>query len=497
MTQLDKHTHSYCFYSAIISCVFLAGTMFAQPRPQPRPNLAPRLTTVPNIILIVADDLGYGDLGSYGQKKIKTPNLDRLAAEGMRFTQYYAGSTIGNASRAAMMTGQHSGHGHIRGNDINTSLRMSDVTMAQFLQPAGFETVGVGKWNLGTEGSSGEPFKKGFMHWVGFVDQVHADNNYPSFLWRYEPGFKGVNAFHGKVPIHQNRDGRRLEYSQDLLTKAATNTIRVYHPSPESGYRPFFLYLAYTAPHANADLFRKTGNGMEVPSDAPYEAERWPLPEKNKAAMITRLDADIGKILASLKNHKCENDTVVIFTSDNGPHAEGGNDPSFFNSTGGYRGIKRSLHEGGIRVPMIVRWPGKVQPNTVSHQVWAAWDLLPTICQIARTPGPRDIDGISMFPTLIGLPQQEKHNFLYWEFHEGGSKQAARKDQWKAIRPALGKPLELYDLYKDPIESKNVAAENPDVVRQFEDYLRTARTKSDTWPLTSPAAQSASTQPNK
>ena len=466
------------------------ATVFAQARPFPQPNDGPKGPRTPNIILIITDDLGYGDLGAYGQKLIKTPNLDRLAAEGLRFTDAYAGAPLDSASRAALMTGQHSGHCFIRG-DLDVPLRSTDITVGQVLRTAAYKTIAIGKWGMGLENSTGEPFKKGFEHWVGFVDQAHADNYYPGFLWRFEPGFKGINAYQGMVDIHRNREGRRLEYSQDLLTRSALNAVRIHRPAYDNKYQPFFLYLSYTTPHANADLQRKTGNGMEVPNNLPYDVNRWPMPEKNKAAMITRMDADVGKILAQLREYKMDEETLVIFTSDNGPHAEGGNDPAFFQSAGPFRGIKRSLYEGGMRVPLIARWTGKTKPNSITSHVTASWDFMPTLCQIARVAPPRDVDGISFLPTLIGGPQQQQHEFLYWEFHEGGSKQAVRMGQWKAVRPEPGKALELYDLKSDIAEAKDVAADNPDVVVKLENFLRTARTKSDNWPITMPDKRSA------
>ena len=395
----------------------------------------------PNIIFIIADDLGWGDLGSYGQNLIKTPNLDRLAADGMRFTQCYAGSPTGDASRAALMTGLHTGHGYIRGNG-GLPLRGSDVIIPMYLRGTRkYETIALGKWNLGSKGTKGAPFEKGFNQWMGFVNQTHANNHYPTFVWRYTPGINGINSWNGDVQIHAN-NGRRTVYSTDLITKAALNAIRIYRPSWENRHRPFFLYVSYTAPHANLDLAKRVGQGMEVPSDFPYTSQRWPRAEKNKAAMITRLDEAVGKIMRQVKTFGIEKETVIFFTSDNGPHREGGNDPAFFKSAGGFRGIKGSLYEGGIRVPMIVSWPGKVKANSVSQQVFPFWDVLPTMLQIARIPSPREIDGISLMPTLIGLPQKEKHDYLYWETHIDGSKQAARSGDWKVIRPAPGKSLE-------------------------------------------------------
>ena len=467
-------------------------------RPLPPSAMKQRPPVTPNIILIVTDDLGYGDLGSYGQKLIRTPNLDRLAAEGMRFTQCYAGSPVGNASRATLMTGKHTGHATIRGNanGKQVPLKRGDITLPQVLRaaPARYRTIGIGKWNLGANESEGAPFKKGFDHWVGFKDQLHANNYYPKFLWRYEPGIRGVNRYHGPVEIYRNtRGGGPREYATDLLTKAAINAMRVHRPAFDNGFRPFFIYLSYTAPHANNELFKSTKNGMQVPHNRPYDIQQWPLPEKNKAAMISLLDHNIGQLMAKIKELGMEKETVLIFTSDNGPHAEGGVNPAHFKSAGPFRGMKRTLYEGGLRVPFIVKWLGKVRPNTVNHELTALWDLLPTLSRVARTAPPRQIDGLSMLTSWIGLQQKERHDFLYWEFHEGGSKQAARSGNWKVIRPAPGKALELYDLGTDVAESRNIAAQHPQVIARFENFLRTARTRSLNWPITMPGQRSAAT----
>jgi arylsulfatase A-like enzyme len=265
-----------------------------------------------------------------------------------------------------------------------------------------------------------------------------------------------------------------------VFTQAATNFIRI------AKYRPFFLYLAYTVPHANNELKAK---GMEVPSDKPYSSEDWPQPEKNKAAMITRLDRDVGAILAQLKSLRLESNTVVFFASDNGPHKEGGVNPEFFHSSGPLRGIKRDVYEGGIRVPMIARWPGKIPAGVVSSQVWSFCDFLPTAAALAAARAPTNIDGLSMLPALLGKPQTNQHDFLYWEFHEKGSKQAVRTGDWKGVRLEPGAAFELYDLATDPGETRNVASGHPEIVAKIEAYLKTARTESEHWPLQTAAQQ--------
>jgi arylsulfatase A-like enzyme len=439
----------------------------------PSTGVRPPAPRRPNIILIVADDLGYGDLGCYGQTKIKTPNIDQMAAEGVRFTDFYAGSTVCAPSRCALMTGLHTGHTWIRGNN-EEALRPGDLTVAELLKGAGYHTGLIGKWGLGNPNTTGLPQRKGFDEFVGYLDQTHAHDYYTTYLWRYDPR----TPYDGREIFPENQGGRHGIYMPDLFTRAATNFVIQSAPSDLNRHQSFFLYLAYTLPHANNEEGQRTGNGMQVPSDAPYSAEPWPEPEKNKAAMITRLDADIGKLMATLKRCKIDEDTIVLFTSDNGPHKEGGVNPTFLGSAGPLRGIKRDLYEGGIRVPMIVRWPAKIKPGQVSDLVWAFWDFLPTAAEIAEAVAPPLLDGISVLPTLLGQLQTHPHDTLYWEFHENGFQQAVRMGDWKAVRTAPDKPLELYNLKADVGEKTDVASQNPAVVARIEGYLKTARTES-------------------
>jgi arylsulfatase A-like enzyme len=449
---------------------FCTGSVLAAD-PGGAPAASANPVSKPNIIFILADDLGYGDLGCYGQQKIQTPNLDRLAAEGIRFTSCYAGSTVCAPSRACLMTGLHTGHVRIRGN-AQVPLAAGDLTVAEVLKGAGYHTAAIGKWGLGLADTPGAPNKKGFDEWFGYLDQVHAHDYYTDYLWR--------NNF--RLELAENRNNRKGQYTHDFFTRAALNFITA------NTNQPFFLYLAYTIPHANNE---RKDQGMEVPSDAPYTNESWPQPEKNKAAMITRLDADVGRLLARLRELKMESNTVVFFSSDNGPHQEGGVKPEFFRSAGSWRGIKRDLYEGGIRVPMLAWWPGRIQGGRTSDQVWTFWDFLPTVADLAGAPVTAKIDGISMRPALLGKPQKN-HEFLYWEFHEDGSKQAVRMGDWKAVRLAPGKPLELYNLKSDLSETNDVAGQNPATVNRIEDYLKTARTESETWPLKPPKAETKS-----
>jgi arylsulfatase A-like enzyme len=416
----------------------------------------------PNIILILADDLGYGDLGCYGQKRIQTPNLDALASEGIRFTSCYAGSAVSAPSRAALLTGLHTGHVRIRG-DGRVPLERSDTTVAEVLWRYGYRTAAIGKWALGPENTSGIPNKKGFDEWLGYLESTDAQNYFPELLWRNEK----------RLVLEENRNGAKGVYAHDLFTRAATNFVR------SNRDHPFFLYLAYTIPHANSALQDK---GMEVPSQRPYAKEDWPEPEKNKAAVITRLDADVGKLVALLKALRIEHQTILFFTSDNGPHQEGGVDPSFFQSAGPWRGIKRQLYEGGLRVPMIVRWPGIIKGGRVSDFPWAFWDFMYTAADLADVTRPEDLDGLSILPTLLGK-EQKPHEFFYWELHENGFQQAVRTGAWKAVRSKLDAPLELYQLETDPREKTNVAAAHPEITQKIEAFLKTARTDSLDWPV--------------
>jgi arylsulfatase A-like enzyme len=444
--------------------VLLSVSLGLLTQPQVAPAQAARK---PNVVFILADDLGYGDLGCYGQAKIKTPNLDRLAAGGMRFTQAYAGSTVCAPSRCALMTGKHTGHATVRGNAL-VPLRSEDVTVAEIFKAAGYVTALIGKWGLGEPGSTGIPNRQGFDYFFGYLNQKHAHNYYPDYLWRNEEKVSLPNVVVDGVAT------KREVYAHDVLTKEALAFVDKHRAEP------FFLYLGYTIPHANNEAGK---NGMEVPSDAPYSKEPWPQFAKNHAAMITRLDADVGRLLEKLRGLGLENDTVVFFSSDNGPHKEGGNDPSYFRSSGPLRGYKRSMHDGGIRVPMIVSWPGHIKAGAVSEQVWAFWDFLPTAAELVGARPPASIDGVSILPTLLGTGTQQQADFLYWEFHEGGFQQALRSGDWKAIRPKLGGPLQLYNLRSDVGEERDVAAQHGDVVARVDAYLKAARTDSAEFPI--------------
>lgn len=420
----------------------------------------------PNILFILADDLGYGDLGCYGQKLVATPHIDKLAAGGVRFTQAYCGSTVCAPSRCCLMTGYHTGHARIRGN-ARTNLLPGDITVAEVLKQAGYRTALVGKWGLGSAGKSGIPNRQGFDEFYGFLDQRHAHTQFPTQLWENEEE---------TFPEGNFGPGRK-DYAHDLFTQRAMKFIDQH----KSG--PWFLYLAYTIPHANNELTQQTGNGMEIPSAAPYDKKSWKEPDRNFAATVHHLDESVGQVMAKLGELGLDEDTIVMFCSDNGPHKEGGNDPELFNSNGPLRGIKRDLYDGGVRTPFIARWTGQIKPGQTSDAVFAFWDFLPTAAELAGIGSPVGIDGISFVPALYGKPLA-KREYLYWEFHEAGFSQAVRLDKWKGIRRASqSAPIELYDLTTDIGEQKNVAASHPDVIKQVAEIFTSARTDSDEFPI--------------
>lgn len=418
----------------------------------------------PNIIFVLADDLGYGDLGCYGQQRIQTPNIDRLAAEGMRFTDAYAGSTVCAPSRCCLMTGFHTGHALVRGNGNRPPLD-DDITVAEVLKKAGYKTGCFGKWALGEAQTPGIPNEQGFDEFFGYYSQTHAHTYYPTHLWRNRT----------YQLLRDNRGARQEAYSHDLVTDAAFDWIG------QTTGDPFFCYLAYTIPHADNELGADTGDGQPVPDYGPYENEPWPSAEKGFAAMITRMDRDIGRLVDLLKEKGIDQDTLILFSSDNGPHREGGHSPAFFESQGGLRGIKRDFYEGGIRVPAIARWPGKVKAGVVSEQPWAFWDFLATAADIAGVEAP-PTDGISILPTLLGR-EQPQHEYLYWEIVIRGAMQAARIGKWKGVRYALDKPIEIYDLSQDRAERNNLAAQHPEIVRRVEQVFAEAHVDSDRFPL--------------
>jgi len=406
----------------------------------------------PNIIYIVSDDLGYGDLGSYGQKQVKTPRLDRMAREGLRFTDHYAGHTVCRPARLVFLTGKHTGHTAIAGNNMHI-LPKGSKTVTSLLQDAGYVTGGVGKWALGEVGSSGHPNNQGFDFFYGYLDQSAAHDYYPEFLFRNEkaerlPG--NVNS--GK----RNVSSKKVTYAHTRLTEEALAFIE------RNKDKPFYLNLTWTIPHTNNEAGHIEKNGQEVPDYGIYEDRDWPYPEKGFAAMVTLMDSDTGKILDLLKKLGIDENTLVVFTSDNGPHQEGGHKVDFFNSNGKLKGHKRSLHDGGIRVPMIAWWPKTIKPGVSDHPS-AFWDWLPTACELGGAETPVGIDGISFAPTLLGQKaKQKKHEYLFWRWSRF---RAVRMGQWKGVQ--TNKTLALYDLDKDVGEERNIANQHPKVTARI------------------------------
>jgi arylsulfatase len=475
----------------------------------------------PNIIYILADDLGYSELGCYGQERIRTPNLDRMAAEGKRFLQHYAGSPVCAPSRCTLLTGKHTGHAYIRDNDEmpergdvwndpdiegQRPLPSGTRTLGHLMRDAGYATAAIGKWGLGGPSDTGHPNDQGFDLWYGYLCQREAHNYYPPHLWRNRQKhlLEGNLRFKPHQRFPQDADPQNQaayagyssrHYAPDFMTAEALKFIRDNHG------HPFFLYLAYPMPHL----------ALQVPEDSlqeyagtfpetPYLGEKGYLPHLTPraayAAMITRLDRDIGSLLYLLKKLGLDENTLILFSSDNGAttHFTGGADTQFFESVHPLKGLKGSLHEGGIRVPLLARWPGRIQPGTTSSHVSAFWDVMPTLCDVAGTQAPPDTDGISFFPELLGESTQEQHEYLYWEFPGYGGQQALRMGKWKAIRTGLKQEgrdtsFQLYDLDKDPSERMDLADTQPEILTKIQRLLGEARSPSEFFPFPELSAQ--------
>ncbi len=459
-----------------------------------------RAADQPNIIFILADDLGIGDLGCYGQEKIKTPHIDRIAAEGMRFTQFYSGNTVCAPSRCALLTGKHMGHAAIRNNlqrapkgtpdaEGQQPMPADTVTVAQLLKKVGYTTGIIGKWGLGMPDDASAPSDFGFDYYYGYLCQGVAHSYYPPYLWR-----NGAKETLAGNPQRIPGLGSKIEpggqtYSHDLMAADSLRWVR------ENKDKPFFLYLAFTIPHLS----------LQVPEEAlaEYREKKWPetpydglkhyaaqpTPKAAYAAMISRMDGDVGRLMALLKELALEKNTIVFFSSDNGAvFPLSGTDPEFFRSTAGLRGYKQDLYEGGIRAPFLARWPGHIAAGAVSDHAGAFWDMLPTLCELAGAPVPPGTDGISIVPTLLARGPQRRHDFLYWEYHSAGSAQAVRLmgddagGDWKAVRLGVKKnpdaPIQLFHLKSDPAESKDVAAEHPDIVARVKEIMAHEHTPS-------------------
>jgi len=453
----------------------------------------------PNIVFCLADDLGYAEVGCYGQKRIKTPNIDRLAAEGMKFTQAYCGNAVCAPSRCCLLTGKHPGHAYIRSNGNPKHLQHlapkygweypgqnpipdSEVTIAEMLKQKGYATAAIGKWGLGHFGTTGDPNKQGFDLFYGYNCQVHAHNHYPRFLWR--------NRTKEKFPGNDRKLTGKT-YSQDRFKEVALEFLR------KNRDRPFFLYLPFAIPHLSIQVPEESLAQYKgkIP-ETPYKHRGYlkhPFPHAGYAAMVSHMDRDIGTIMALLKKLGLDENTVVFFSSDNGPafNRLGGSDSEFFNSSGPLRGRKGRLYEGGIRVPFIARWSGHIKPGTTSDHLLAFWDVMPTLSELTGTTPPENTDGLSFAPTLLGKSEQQKrHDYLYWEFPGYGGQQAVRMGRWKGLRRNMLRrqnkhplKIELYDLKNDIGEQQNVAEKHPDIVERLANIMAEAHTPSKLFPM--------------
>jgi uncharacterized sulfatase len=431
----------------------------------------------PNIILILADDLGYGDLGCYGQKKIQTPHLDRLAKEGLRFTQCYAGSTVCAPSRCVLMTGLHTGHCQVRGNS-KAELKPGTTTLASVLKQAGYATGHVGKWGLAYPNGPGLPTKQGFDEFLGYYTQMHAHNYYPTYLWKNETKFPLRNVVPNERPDGAGQATEKHQFAPDLFADAALDFIE------RNKSKPFFLYWSTNVPHANNEA---KPHGMEAPDFGIYADKPWPWVEQGFAAMITRMDRDVGRLLDKLKALGLDENTIIFFTSDNGPHREGGHQDMFFRSAGPLRGIKRDLYEGGLRVPLLARWPGHLPDGKTSDHLCYFADFLPTCATLAGAKLSTPTDGLSLVPTLRHDGEQAQHPFLYWEFYERQGARAVRQGKWKAVRVPWDGPLQLFDLDQDITESTNLAAAHPDIVQKLEALMKSAHVPNPDYKVQPPA----------
>lgn len=465
-------------FLACFVLVALALSAFANPAsPPPTAVSAPK----PNIIYILADDLGYGDPGCYGQKKFKTPHIDRLASEGMRFTQHYSGSTVCGPSRCSLMEGLHTGHTAVRGNSAGQLLRPETITLPEALKAAGYTTAITGKWGIGEPPPLDDPLRHGFDSAYGYVNMYHAHNFFPEFLirnGRKEPLVGNVTDHtlgFDKMPDGTGVAKVKVTYAPNEIEREALAFLDAHRA------KPFFLYVALNLPHNNGELAKTTGDGCEVPDYGEFANRDWPQVERGFARMVQLADLTVGRILDKVKELGLDENTLIVFSSDNGPYGGGGHNHEFFDSNGELRGYKRDLYEGGIRTPLIAWGPGNVTPGTCPTPV-AFWDLLPTFAELAHLPTP-ETDGISFAPALRAQPIPPRP-YLYWEFHEGGFKRALRLGDWKGVKLTPKADLELYDLATDPAEANNIAPAHPEIVAQIEKILTEARTPNEHWPGT-------------
>lgn len=470
-------------HRVIYICTLLFSTF-------PTYSFAQQQTAKPNIVFILADDLGYGDIGAYGQQHMETPHLDRLAQAGLKFTQFYAGSTVCAPSRSALLSGQHTGHTYIRGNkeiqpEGQHPLADSVETFAMLFQEAGYVTGAFGKWGLGMVGTPGDPNNKGFDTFFGYNCQRQSHRYYPTHLWHNDQ----------RMELIGNDLSEKRTFAADVIQEQTLKFINTYKDTS------FFLFVPTILPHAE----------LAGPTDSLYlrYADRWEeTPHKGQdygphasiagyasvekpramfASMVNRLDEYVGQIVHSLEQKGILDNTIIIVSSDNGAHLEGGADPDFFNSTASLRGRKRDLYEGGIRVPLIVHWPKKISSGQVSHHVAAAWDFMPTFAELLGAAEPRYTDGLSLLPTWTGQGEQKEHGYLYWEFHEAGGRQAVRQQDWKLIvlyaKDPTKRQVELYNLQQDPSEQNNLSSQYPDKVQELLLLIEEAHTENPIFPF--------------
>lgn len=430
----------------------------------------------PNVIFILADDLGYGDLGCYGQEKIQTPHIDRMAEQGMLFTNHYAGCTVSAPSRCSLMTGLHTGHSQIRGNkelypEGQQPMKEGTYTIGSLMKDAGYTTGIFGKWGLGYPRSVSTPNEMGFDEFYGYNCQRQAHTYYPQHLWHNNDS----------ISIPENLNNGRVIFSQDLIHEQALNFIR------ENADTSFFAMLTYTLPHAELNLPHDSIYAMyenkfdEVPYDGHQGYYKSDKPYASFAAMVTRLDLYVGEVIDELKKLGIDKNTIVIFTSDNGPHREGGANPDYFKSYGPLKGTKRDVYDGGIRIPFIAWCPGKIAEGVKTDHISAFWDLMPTLADMTNSPKEITTDGISYLPTLFSNGEQNEHKYLYWEFHELNGRIALRAGDWKLIKQPINGDtiLELYNIKEDIHEDNNLAEQYPDKVKELEQLMDSARTHSD------------------
>jgi len=447
----------------------------------------------PNIIYILADDLGYGDVGYNGQQKFTTPNIDKLGAEGMVFTQHYSGSTVCAPSRSALLTGQHTGHTFIRGNkeiqpEGQYPMPDSIYTLPEMMKEAGYVTSVYGKWGLGYPGSEGDPNNQGVDEFLGYNCQRLAHHYYPYYLWHNQE----------KMMLDGNIGTNQKDYAPDIIHDQVLQFIE------NNKDTSFFMFYASPIPHAELLMPQKDidpfieqfePDTVHVGTDSGELYRKGPYGTQENChaafvAMVTRLDQQVGEIVAKLEELGIADNTVIMFTSDNGPHQEGGADPDFFDSNGIYKGYKRDLYEGGIHVPMIAKWPTKITPGSTTDHTSAFWDVMPTLANIVGAEVNENIDGISFLPTLLGNKEQKQHDYLYWEFHEKGGRIAVRKGNWKGVKYNVlndsDANIELYDLSIDPGETNNLASEKPEIVKELTTIMKEARTESEVFQFSAP-----------